>query len=90
MQKLSVCANEDGFDAHSVARIAFDAHTVFLHVFFFCMYSWNRSFDVMETKVLDIFYILNQGPIYEMQHWFLFIFYQFNETLNFLIYFKVI
>lgn len=44
----------------------------------------------METKVLDIFYILNQGPIYEMQHCSLFIFYQFNETLNFLIYFKVI
>lgn len=66
------------------------AHCFFCMFFFFSMYSWNWSFDVMETKVLDIFYILNQGPIYEMQHCFLFIFYQFNETLNFLIYFKVI
>lgn len=58
MQKLSVCANEDGFDAHSVARIAFDAHTVFLHVFFFLhvlMKSVFRCYGNQSTRYILYF-----------------------------------
>lgn len=62
MQRLSVYENVRGFTAKLM-------HTLHLMLTLFVyMYSWNQSFDVVETKVLDILYLLNQGLIYEMQH----------------------
>lgn len=62
MQRLSVYENVSGFTAKLM-------HTLHLMLTLFVyMYSLNQSFDVVETKVLDILHLLNQGLIYEMQH----------------------
>lgn len=62
MQRLSVYENVRGFTAKLM-------HTLHLMLTLFVyMYSWSQSFDVVETKVLDILHLLNQGLIYEMQH----------------------
>lgn len=57
MQKLSVCANEDGFDAHSVARIAFDAHTVFFACFFFLACTHEIGLSMLWKPKYSIYFI---------------------------------
>lgn len=62
MQRLSIYENVRGFTAKLM-------HTLHLMLTLYVyMYSGNQSFDVVETKVLDILHLLNQGLIYEMQH----------------------